>query len=120
MNPPVEPEQTLHRALASVKSLVSPPSEPKHPIREDEFAPACQFITQLVTQASQYGTSLVRLHDFMSHLPQLFGFHGLMLPLRPSSSLNSGGQMMHDSSRIIVRQPPDRSIWRNCRRSASS
>ena len=105
MTTPFKPEQTLHQALSSVKSLASPPSEPKHPIREDEFVPACQFITQLVTQAHQYGSSLVRLHDFMSRLPQLFGFYGVMLSASPFLFFEFWRSGDPDPSRVIVRQP---------------
>lgn len=106
MNTPIEPERTLHQALSSVKSLVSPPTKPKHPIREDEFVPACQFVTQLVTQANQYGTSLVRLHDFMANLPQLFGFYGAMLPASPFFFFEFWRPDDPDSNRMVVRQPP--------------
>ena len=100
-----KPEQTLHQAMSSFKSLASPPSEPKHPIREDEFVPACQFVTQLVMQSNQYGTSLVRLHDFMSHLPQLFGFYGVMLSASPFFFFEFWRLDDPDSKRMIVRQP---------------
>ena len=105
MKKSLKPEQTLHQAMSSFKSLASPPSEPKHPIREDEFVPACQFITQLVTQANQYGSSLVRLQYFISHLPQLFGFHGVMLPASPFFFFEFWRPGDHDPSRVIVRQP---------------
>ncbi len=100
-----EPEQTLHQTLSTYKSLTSPPTEPERPISDDEFVPACQFVTQLVTQCNQYGTSLVRLHDFMSHLPQLFGFHGVMLPVSPFFFFEFWRPGDPDSSRVIVRQP---------------
>ncbi len=105
MNTPVEPEQALHHALAGVKSLVSPPSQPKHPLHEDEFVPACQFITQLVTQTHQYGMSLVRMHDLMSQLPQLFGFYGVMLPVPPFFFFEFRRSSDADPRRMIVEQP---------------
>ena len=79
---PIEPEKTFHQALSSIKSFTSTP-KPKQPIDDDEFTPACQFVTQLASQAHEYGVSFVRLQDFMSQLPQLFGFHGIMLAASP-------------------------------------
>ncbi|MBK7179764.1 MAG: hypothetical protein IPH82_21725 [Chloroflexi bacterium] len=74
----IQPEKTLHEALSSIKSLTSTP-KPNQTINDDEFVPACQFVTQLVSQMHEYGVSSIRLQDLMSQLPQLFGFHGAML-----------------------------------------
>lgn len=83
MNKRIEPEKTLHQAVSSIKSIAEPHPEQIHPISDEEFAPACQFVTQLVSQAHEYGASFVRLQDFMSRLPQMFGFYGAMLPASP-------------------------------------
>ena len=83
MKMPVEPKKVLHQALSDTQSLPSSDPEPKQPISEDEFGPACQFVTQLVAQAHEYGESYIRLQDFMSQLPQMFGFHGAMLVASP-------------------------------------
>ena len=100
-----EPEQTLHRTLSTYKSLTSPTTDPKPPISDDEFVPACQFVTQLVSRANQYGSSFVRLQDFMSQLPHLFGFHGVMLVAAPFVFFEFWRPGDPDSSRVIVRQP---------------
>ncbi len=98
-----EPEQTLHRALSTYKSLTSPTTDPKRPISDDEFVPACQFVTQLVSRANQYGASFLRLQDFMSQLPHLFGFHGVMLVAAPFIFFEFWRQADAQPSRVTVR-----------------
>lgn len=106
MNTPVEPEQTLHQALASFKTLSSPQAEAKPPISDEEFAPACQFVTQLAVQAHQYGASMIRLQDLMSQLPQLFGFYGVMLSAVPFMFFEYWRKGDLQPSRVTVRQSP--------------
>ncbi|MEZ4769824.1 MAG: hypothetical protein R2844_15505 [Caldilineales bacterium] len=83
MKKPIEPEKTLRQAVSSIKSITSPPSEPKQPINDDEFKPACQFVAQVAVQAHSYGASYVRLNEFLAQLPHLFGFKGQMLAAAP-------------------------------------
>ncbi|MEE4239270.1 MAG: threonine/serine exporter family protein [Anderseniella sp.] len=105
MKKSLEPEQKLHQALSSFKSLASPPTESKHPIDDAEFEPACQFVTQLASQAHEYGVSFVRLQDFMSQLPQLFGFHGIMLAASPLLFFDFWRSGDPTPSRAITRLP---------------
>ena len=105
MKKPIEPEKTLHQAVSSIKSLASSHPEPKLPVSDEEFVPASQFVTQLVSQAHEYGTSFVRLQDFMSQLPQLFGFHGAMLPASPFLFFEFWRQADPQPSRVTVRLP---------------
>jgi hypothetical protein len=55
MKKPVEPEKTLHEAPSGIQSRTSSNHEPKRPMSEVAFAPACQIVTQLVSQAHEYG-----------------------------------------------------------------
>ena len=105
MKKPIDPEKTLHQAVSSIKSLASSHPEPKLPVSDEEFVPASQFVTQLVSQAHEYGTSFVRLQDFMSQLPQLFGFHGAMLPASPFLFFEFWRQADPQPSRVTVRLP---------------
>lgn len=98
-----EPEQTSHRALSTYKSLTSPTTDPKRPISDDEFVPACQLVTQVVSRANQYGASFVRLQNFMSQLPHLFGFHGVMLAAAPFIFFEFWRQGDAQPSRVTVR-----------------
>lgn len=105
MSEPIEPEGTLHQALSGMQSSPSSSAEPKQSISEDEFVPACQFVTQLVSQAHEYGTSLVRLKAFMSQLPQLFGFHGAMLVASPFFFFEFWRDGDPHPTRVTVQQP---------------
>ena len=101
---PIEPEKTLHQALSSIKSFTSTP-KPKQTINDDEFVPACQFVTQLVSQAHEYGVSSIRLQDLMSQLPQLFGFHGAMLVAPPFIFFEFWRKGDSEPSRATLRLP---------------
>ena len=105
MKKPIEPEKTLHQALSGIESLTSPQSEPKQPISEDEFGPACHFVTQLVSQAHQYGASFIRLQDFMSQLPHLFGLQGAMLAASPFFFFEFWRRADPQPSRVTLRLP---------------
>jgi len=105
MKKPIEPEKTLHQALSGIESLTSPQSEPKQPISDDEFVPACHFVTRLVSQAHQYGASFIRLQDFMSQLPRLFGFQGAMLAASPFFFFEFWRRADPQPSRVTLRLP---------------
>ena len=105
MKMPIEPEKTLHQAVSSIKSLTSSHPEPKQPISDEEYQPACQFVTQLVSQAHKYGASFVRLQDFMSQLPRLFGFYGAMLSASPFFFFEFWRPADPQPSRVTVRLP---------------
>ena len=105
MKKPIEPEKTLHQALSSVQSLTTSHPEPKQTINDDEFEPACQFVAQLVSQAHEYGASYVRLHDFMSQLPRLFGFYGAMLAASPFFFFEFWRQADTQPSRVTAQLP---------------
>ena len=102
---PTEPQQTLHQALSTIRSLAASPMEPKQPIDDDDYTSACGFVTQLVTHAYRYGASLIRLQTLMSNLPQLFGFHGVMLAASPFFFFEFWRQDDAQPSRVTVRQP---------------
>jgi uncharacterized membrane protein YjjP (DUF1212 family) len=104
MKKPIEPEKTLHQALSGIQSSPSANPEPKQSLSEDEFVPAYQLVTQLVSQAHEYGTSFVRLKDFMSQLPQLFGFHGAMLIASPFFIFEFWRQGDPQPTRVTVQQ----------------
>jgi uncharacterized membrane protein YjjP (DUF1212 family) len=105
MKDPSGPEMTLHQAISSIKSLTSPRTEPKQPISDEEFVPACQFVTQLVSRAHEYGTSFIRLQDFMSQLPRLFGFHGVMLAASPFLFFEFWRPGDSEPSRVTIQLP---------------
>ena len=104
MKKPIEPEKTLHQALSGIQSSPSANPEPKQSLSEDEFVPAYQLVTQLVSQAHEYGTSFVRLKDFMSQLPQVLGFHGVMLVASPFFFFEFWRQGDAQPTRVTVQQ----------------
>lgn len=101
----IQPEKTLHEALSNIKSLTSSTVEPKQPIADDEFTPACQFVTQLASQAHEYGASFIQLQALMSQLPQLFGFHGVMLVASPLIFFEFWRQGDPEPSRATIQSP---------------
>lgn len=105
MKKPIEPRKTLHQAVSSIISLTSTQTEPKQPIGDEEFVPACQFVTQLVSQAHEYGVSFIRLQDLMSQLPQLFGFYGVMLAASPFLFFEFWRQGDSDPIRVTIQLP---------------
>lgn len=105
MKKPIEPEKTLHQAVSSIKSFAAPQAEPKPPISDEEFLPASQFVTQLVSQAHEYGASFIRLQTFMSQLPQMFGFYGVMLSASPFLFFEFWRQGDSDPSRVTIQSP---------------
>ena len=100
----IDPEQKFSQAMSSFKSLTSPASEVKQPISDDEFVPACQFVTQMIVRAHQYGASFIRLNDFISQLPHLFGFHGAMLSAAPFFFFEFWQSDDSQPNRVTVRQ----------------
>lgn len=50
---------------------------------DEQFRQTCRFVAQLVIHAHRYGASYVRLGDFFTQLPRLFGFSGEMLAASP-------------------------------------
>ena len=100
----IDPEQKFSQAMSSFKSLTSPASEVKQPISDDEFVPACQFVTQMIVRAHQYGASFIRLNDFISQLPHLFGFHGAMLAAAPFFFFEFWRSDDSQPNRVTVRQ----------------
>lgn len=105
MKKPIEPEKTLHQAPSGIQSRTSSLPEPKQPISDDEFVPACQFVTQLASQAHEYGASFIRLQDLMAQLPRLFGFHGAMLVASPFFFFEFWRQGDAEPSRVTVQIP---------------
>ncbi|MBP6469574.1 MAG: threonine/serine exporter family protein [Chloroflexi bacterium] len=101
----IQPEKTLHQALSSIKSLTSLNVEPKQPIADDEFTPACQFVTQLASHAHEYGVSYIKLQALMSQLPQLFGFHGVMLAASPFIFFEFWRQGDPEPTRATIQSP---------------
>ena len=85
--------------------MKDPKTEPGQPVNDDEFVPAYQLVTQLVSQANEYGASLVRLQDFMSQLPHLFGFYGAMLVASPFFFFEFWRQGDAEPSRVTVQIP---------------
>lgn len=69
--------------LFKPKTEVASPVEPEQSMDDEAFEYACQFVTQVVTQAQSYGVTYVRLDSFLSQLPRLFGFQGQMLAAPP-------------------------------------
>jgi uncharacterized membrane protein YjjP (DUF1212 family) len=105
MEKPIEPEKTLHQDVSGIKSSTSSYPEPKQPIADEEFVPACDFVTQLVSQAHEYGTSYIRLQNFISQLPQLFGFHGVMLATSPLLFFEFWRQGDAEPRRVTLQSP---------------
>ena len=62
-------------------------------------------MTQLIAQAHEYGASYIRLQDFMSQLPQMFGFHGAMLVASPFLFFEFWRQGDPQRHRVTVRIP---------------
>lgn len=100
-----EPGSLLHQALSGIQIFPASDPEPEHPISEDKFGPACQFVTQLIAQAHEYGASYIRLQQFMSQLPQTFGFHGVMLVTSPLLIFEFWRVKEDQPHRVIVRTP---------------
>jgi uncharacterized membrane protein YjjP (DUF1212 family) len=105
MKAPLDPQEASHRALSHTQSLPSSNPEPKQPIGDDEFETACQFVTQMVSQAHEYGASYIRLNDFMRQLPQMFGFHGAMLVASPLLVFEFWRDKDGQPHRVTVRVP---------------
>jgi uncharacterized membrane protein YjjP (DUF1212 family) len=57
--------------------------KPEKTESDEEFKQTCRFVAQMVVQAHRYGASYVRLEEFFTQLPRLFGVHGEMLAAAP-------------------------------------
>ena len=57
--------------------------KPEETESDEKFKQTCRFVAQMVVQAHRYGASYVRLEEFFTQLPRLFGFKGEMLAAAP-------------------------------------
>ena len=74
--------------MSKLKNFFEPkeakhPPKPEEPQSDEQFKQTCRFVAEVAIQAHRYGASYLRLSDFFTHLPRLFGFRGEMLAAAP-------------------------------------
>jgi len=79
--------------------------KPEETESDEQFKQTCRFVAQMAVQSHRYGVSYVRLEEFFTQLPRLFGFKGEMLAAAPFAFFEFRQSAKAEPYRLIHRLP---------------